>query len=432
MLDISDASACASAIRQGQVSCLELVDACLARIDARDDLIQAWAFLDPDLARRRASSADEWQAQGLPLRPLHGVPVGVKDVFDTADMPSEYGSQLHRGRRPERDAAAVSRLRAAGAIVIGKTVTSEFGMYHPSKTRNPCDPSRSPGVSSSGSAAAVADRMVPLALGTQHTASTLLPASFCGVVGFKPSFGFTDMSGSNILVPRLAQIGFLANSVEDIALLAGGFDDHIVRPRPNAGLRLSAVRGPGWDLVEADAAEAFGRWLEANRIAVQDRRVGSAFARSIDVVKGLLDAHMAERFGGDEARLELLCPPLQELIARGQAITAAQFIELNRTADDAASAVDELFEDADVLVTLASPGQATVHGTPGLGVLTMPWSLCGLPALSLPLLRGRDNLPIGLQLVAPRGRDRLLLSCAASLTWRQTGGPAISNATFTS
>jgi Asp-tRNA(Asn)/Glu-tRNA(Gln) amidotransferase A subunit family amidase len=204
MLDISNARACTAAIRQGRISSLELTEACLARIDARENVINAWAFLDPDLARRRARFADEWQAQGLPLGPLHGVPVGVKDVFDTADMPSEYGSPLYRGRRPESDAAAVSRLRAAGAIVIGKTVTSEFGMYHPSKTRNPVDPSRSAGVSSSGSAAAIADGMVPLALGTQHTASTLLPASFCGVVGFKPSFGFTDMSGSNILVPRLA------------------------------------------------------------------------------------------------------------------------------------------------------------------------------------------------------------------------------------
>jgi Asp-tRNA(Asn)/Glu-tRNA(Gln) amidotransferase A subunit family amidase len=414
MLDISDARACASAIRHGRISSLELTEACLARIDTRENVVNAWAFLDPDLARRRARFADEWQAQALPLGPLHGVPVGVKDVFDTADMPSEYGSPLYCGRRPESDAAAVARLRAAGAIVIGKTVTSEFGMYYPSKTRNPNDPSRSAGVSSSGSAAAVADRMVPLALGTQHTASTLLPASFCGVVGFKPSFGFTDMSGSNILVPRLAQIGFLANSVTDVALLASGFDRRIDEPRPTAGLRLSAVRGPGWDLVEDDAIEAFGRWLEANRISVLKRRIGPAFDSTIDIVRGLLDAHLADRFGG-ESRFELLCPPLRESIVRGHDMTASQFIQLNCAADDAALAVDELFEDADVLVTLAAPGQAPAHGAPGSGAMTMPWSLCGLPTLSLPLLRGRDGLPIGLQLIAQRGNDRLLMSCAAFL-----------------
>jgi Asp-tRNA(Asn)/Glu-tRNA(Gln) amidotransferase A subunit family amidase len=414
MLDVSDARACAAAIRHGRISSLELTEACLARIDARENVINAWAFLDSDLARRRARFADEWQAQALPLGPLHGVPVGVKDVFDTADMPSEYGSPLYRGRRPEADAVAVSHLRAAGAIVIGKTVTSEFGMYYPSKTRNPNDPSRSAGVSSSGSAAAVADGMVPLALGTQHTASTLLPASFCGVVGFKPSFGFTDMSGSNILVPRLAQIGFLANSVTDVALLASGFDRRIDEPRPAAGLRLSAVRGPGWDLVEGDATEGYGRWLEANRISVLKRRIAPAFNSSIDIVRGLLDAHLADRFGG-ESRFELLCPPLRESIVRGHDMTASQFMKLNHAADEAALSVDQLFEDADVLVTLAAPGQATVHGAPGSGALTMPWSLCGLPTLSLPLLRGRDGLPIGLQLIAQRGNDRLLLSCAASL-----------------
>jgi Asp-tRNA(Asn)/Glu-tRNA(Gln) amidotransferase A subunit family amidase len=414
MRDISSARACAAAIRQGRISSLELTEACLARIDARENVINAWAFLDPDLARHRARFADEWQAQGLPLGPLHGVPVGVKDVFDTADMPSEYGSPLYRGRRPKTDAAAVARLRAAGAVVIGKTVTSEFGMYHPSKTRNPADPSRSAGVSSSGSAAAVADGMVPLALGTQHTASTLLPASFCGVVGFKPSFGFTDMAGSNILVPRLAQIGFLANSVTDVALLASAFDGRIDELRPNGGLRLGAVEGPGWNLVESDAAEAFGRWLETNRMSVQKRPLGSAFDRSIDVVRGLLDAHLADRFGS-ESRFELLCPPLRESIVRGHDMTASEFMQLNRAADEAALAVDQLFEDADVLVSLAAPGQATVHGAPGSGALTMPWSLCGLPTLSLPLLRGRDGLPIGLQLIAQRGNDRLLLSCAASL-----------------
>jgi Asp-tRNA(Asn)/Glu-tRNA(Gln) amidotransferase A subunit family amidase len=413
MPDISDARACASAIRHGDISSLELVEACLARISAREDLIGAWAFLDADLARRRARFADDWRAQGLPLGPLHGVPVGVKDVFDTADMPSEYGSPIHRGRRPERDAAAVARLRAAGAIVIGKTVTSEFGMYHPSRTRNPRNVDRSAGVSSSGSAAAIADSMVPLALGTQHTASTLLPASFCGVVGFKPSFGFVDMSGSNILVPRLAQIGFLANTVADVALLAGSFKDEMIAVRP--ALRLAAVRGPAWALVDADAADVFGRWIDAQGIRVLERPCAAALDRSVDIIRGLLDAHMAARFGDDQACIDHFCPPLQQSIGRGRTLTAAQFIALSRAADDASLAVDDLFDGADVLVTLAAPGEAAPYGEPGVGALTMPWSLCGLPTMSLPLLRGRSGLPIGLQLIGRRGHDATVLACAAAL-----------------
>ena len=174
-------------LRQGQISACELMMACLDRIAAREPQIRAWAFLDAERALEQARLADRQRAEGRPLGPLHGLPVGVKDVFDTYDMPSEYGSETLRGRQPVTDAAAVAILRKAGAIVIGKTTTSEFGMYHPSPTRNPRDLSRSPGVSSAGSAAALADDMVPLALGTQHTASTTLPASFCGVFALKPS-----------------------------------------------------------------------------------------------------------------------------------------------------------------------------------------------------------------------------------------------------
>src|SRR6201999_1714405 len=170
----------------------DLVEACLLRIAERDDSVGAWSYLDRDLALQKAREADEWQRAGAPLCPLHGLPIGIKDVFDTADMPSEYSTPSLRGRRPDEDAEAVNRLREAGALVIGKTVTSEFGMYAATSCRNPYDPARSSGVSSAGSAAAVADFMVPLALGTQHPASTLLPASFCGAFGFKPTSGVTS------------------------------------------------------------------------------------------------------------------------------------------------------------------------------------------------------------------------------------------------
>src|SRR6266849_8033239 len=188
-LHLLTASEAARLISRGAISSQELVDACLARVSEVDGQVQAWAFLDPDHARAQAHAADEARLSGQPIGPLHGVPVGIKDIIDTGDMPTENGSVLHAGRTPARDATVVAMLRGAGAVIMGKTVTTEFATRHPGKTRNPHNPAHTPGGSSSGSAAAVADGMVPVALGTQTAGSVIRPASFCGVVGYKPSFG---------------------------------------------------------------------------------------------------------------------------------------------------------------------------------------------------------------------------------------------------
>ncbi|NVO17488.1 MAG: amidase [Rhodoplanes sp.] len=412
--DLPTACALAAALRDGRLTSAALVEACLARIALRDDTVRAWAHLDPDGARAAARAADARRTAGAVTGPLHGLPVGVKDVFDTADMPTAFGSTLHHGRRPATDAAVVARLREAGAIVLGKTATSEFGMYHPSPTRNPLDLDRSPGVSSSGSAAAVVDAMVPLGIGTQHTASTLLPASFCGAVGFKPSFGTADMAGSNILVPRLAQLGLLARTVDDVALVASVFDPRLALLAPPPVLRVAVVRGPGWHEVSAAAAAAFDRWLDRLPIASTELRLPPVFERSIATVTGLLDAHMARRFGSlPEGEIAMLCAPLRSCIERGQRLAPSTVDELDRAADAIRDAADRLFADHDVLVTLAALGEATrLEEGPGSGVLTMPWSLCGLPTVALPLLRGPSGLPIGVQVIAARGNDPLLLACA--------------------
>src|SRR5262245_46113249 len=182
-------------LREGLVTSVQVVEACLARVREVDGQVQAWAFLDPEYALAQARSADALKQSGQPIGPLHGVPVGLKDIIDTADMPTENGSVLHAGRTPSRDAAVVTMLRAAGAIIVGKTVTTEFATRHPGKTRNPHNPAHTPGGSSSGSAAAVAAGMVPLALGSQTTGSTIRPASYCGVVGLKPTHGLIPRSG---------------------------------------------------------------------------------------------------------------------------------------------------------------------------------------------------------------------------------------------
>lgn len=413
------ARAIVSAIRDRKLTAVAVMESCLERIAAREPQVKAWSFLDADLARERAWQADKWQAAGFPLMPLHGLPVGVKDVFDTSDMPSEYGSPSLRGRRPAEDADAVSVLLGAGALIVGKTTTSEFGMYHPSPTHNPLDPSRSPGVSSAGSAAAVVDNMVPLALGTQHTASTTLPASFCGAFAFKPSFGFTSMRGSNVLVPRMAHIGLLARLVDDLALFAGAFDRRLAELEPMEHLpRLGLVCGPGWETVSADAREGLDRLIEGLLVRVAAVELHSDFDTAIEVVHGLLHAHLAYRFGSSpEETFRSYCPPLQQGIVAGRALSAADYLKLEAMADRLSAHAARLFLDHDVLITLSAPGEATrLEEGPGSGAMSMPWSLCGLPTVSLPLLRGADGLPIGVQLIGRQGGDRSLLRAAAWLT----------------
>jgi Asp-tRNA(Asn)/Glu-tRNA(Gln) amidotransferase A subunit family amidase len=420
-------------LRQGQISACELMMACLDRIASREPQIRAWAFLDAEQGLEQARLADRQRAEGRPLGPLHGLPVGVKDVFDTLDMPSEYGSETLRGRQPETDAAAVAILRKAGAIIIGKTATSEFGMYHPSPTRNPHDLSRSPGVSSAGSAAAVADDMVPLALGTQHTASTTLPASFCGVFALKPSLGFASMAGSNVLVPRMAHLGLLARSTADLALFAGAFDPGLasIAPCPRTP-RLGLVAGPSFATVDDGVREAFEAFVESLPTKAAPIPLPGEFDQAIDVTFGLLNAHLAYRFGSapDEIRYRY-CRPLQDGIAAGSTISAADYLAFNASADRLVELASQLFAEHDALITLSAPSEAArLEDGPGSGVMSMPWSLCGLPTVSLPLIMGRQGLPIGIQLVGRHGGDRELLRIAGWLESFALGGPNPVEVTF--
>src|SRR5512144_3306634 len=209
----------AGLVRAGRVSSEELVEACLERIREMEPRVEAWIFLDPEYALAQARASDEWRRSGRPTGGLHGVPVGLKDIIDTADMPTENGSVLHAGRTPSRDAAVTELLRGAGAIIMGKTVTTEFATRTPGKTRNPHDPAHTPGGSSSGSAAAVAAGMVPLALGSQTTGSTIRPASFCGVVGMKPTHGLAPTDGASPFAPSLDTVGIFVRDPADLALL---------------------------------------------------------------------------------------------------------------------------------------------------------------------------------------------------------------------
>ena len=260
---------------EGRLSAMEVAEAFLARIAAEEPGIGAWAYHDPDGVREEARKLDEVRASGQPLGPLHAVPVGLKDIIDTQRMPTENGTVIDKGRVPENDAAVVRRLKEAGALIMGKTVTTELAFYHPAGTRNPHDPTRTPGGSSSGSAAAVAARMVPLAVGTQTNGSVIRPASFCGVVGFKPSFGTIARSGILTQSPPLDQVGVFANCIADAACLSevlAGYDpaDPWSRQGPRGGMvevatapvpvkpHFAFVKTPVWDKATSETQEAFG------------------------------------------------------------------------------------------------------------------------------------------------------------------------------
>lgn len=426
------AAAAAVALAEGRISSEELVQACLARIGADEARVQAWAFLDPEHALRQARAADLRRREGKPLGPLHGLPVGVKDIIDTADMPTEDGTVLHAGRAPSADAAVVSMLRAAGAIVMGKTVTTELATYSPGKTRNPHNPAHTPGGSSSGSAAAVAAHMVPLALGTQTNGSVIRPAAYCGVIGYKPSFGLISRHGVLKQSRPLDQIGVMARSVEDAALLAEqliGFDAadpdtrQTARPRlrrtalqePPVPPTLAFVKTPMWKLADAQCKEAFTELVARLGERVEAFKLPDGFKDAWKWHQTIMEADLARNFDADfQAGRDKLSETLRAQIERGRKVRA---VDYNRALDQV-PALNSTLEHMlklhyDAILTPAAAGTAP----PGLESTGSPafctlWTLCGLPAITLPLLQGADGLPLGVQLVGRRGDDARLLRSA--------------------
>jgi len=416
------AAALAEGIRNGAFSAEAVVRSCLGRVAQIDDRVQAWAFLDPELALEQARAADRRQASGAPLGALHGVPVGIKDIIDTADMPTENGTVLHAGRRPAKDAAVVARLRAAGAIIMGKTVTTELATYSPGKTRNPHDPEHTPGGSSSGSAAAVAAGMVPLAVGTQTNGSVIRPAAFCGVVGFKPSYGLINREGVLRQSPALDQIGVFARTPEDAALLAESLCDAAALPRWLEGAetaqhrlpRVAFVKTPIWNRTAFDAREALAGLAARLGSAVIEVEMPDAAAGAWDWQRTVMEAEIAANYDAEwQHGRDRLSESLRSQIERGRTITAVDYQHALARIAAVNAAFEPLYASCDVIMTPAVPGTAPrgldATGDPAFCTL---WTFCGMPALTLPLLRGTNGLPLGVQLVAPRYCDAQLLRAA--------------------
>jgi Asp-tRNA(Asn)/Glu-tRNA(Gln) amidotransferase A subunit family amidase len=431
-LHLLSASEAARLIRAGMIRSEELVEACLARVREVDPQVEAWTFLDADYALAQARALDELRLSGQAIGPLHGIPVGVKDIFDTADMPTENGSVIHAGRTPSRDATAVSRLRAAGAVIMGKTVTTEFAYFSPGKTRNPHNPEHTPGGSSSGSAAAVGSSMIPLALGSQTNGSTIRPAAYCGVIGFKPTHGLISRHGALALSRTLDHVGLFASSLDDIALLTEqivGYDenDPDTRPRarvpfveiaaeePSLAPMFAFIKTPRWESADEDTREGFAEIIDGLGTQIEEVELFPSAGEAWQWHQSIMSAEMAYnlerewRSGG--ARLS---DQLRAQIERGREVRAADYLGALARIKLVNNSFIELFEQRyDAILTPAAAGAAPqgLAGTGDPSFCTL-WTLCGMPALSLPLLQNSAGMPLGVQLVGPRYGDARLLRTA--------------------
>lgn len=406
-------------IAERKLTAEALAKAYLDRVAARESVIGAWQYLDREQALAEARQRDAEPPRG----PLHGVPIAVKDLIDTADMPTGYGSPIYRGHRPAADAACVALARAAGAVVLGKTVTTEFATFTPGKTANPRNPAHTPGGSSSGSAAAVADGMAPLAFGTQTAGSVIRPAAYCGVVGYKPSFGLISRAGVKPLADSLDTVGVLARSVDDAAFFAGVLAErpglrHLAPPAhmPRFGL----YRTPMWDEAEPSVAAALDRARAAleragarvEEVAIAPEHHGLTQAQDeimgFETVRALADErirHSAE-----------LSPRLAQLLDAGMAVGADEYDRARALTETARAALAGFFDGHDAMLVPAAPGEAP-RGLEYTGdpVFNRMWTLLGVPCATMPALWGENGLPLGVQLVGRMQDDLRLLTCAAFL-----------------
>lgn len=410
----------AERLSQRTLTAVAVVRACLNQVALKDDAVHAFIHINPDAVLTQARLLDAGPVRGL----MHGLPLGVKDLFDTADMPTTYGSPIYAGHRPAADAAAVALCKEAGALVLGKTVTTEFAYFNPGLTRNPRDLAHTPGGSSSGSAAAVADHMVPLALGTQTAGSIIRPAAYCGVVGFKPSHGRVSRAGVKSLSESLDTVGGFGRCVRDVALLGSVLtgDSRLLTQLPSfssAGrsLRLGVCRTPEWPLADADTQRMLERATQVLAPEL-DRLVDIAFPPGLsDLValqKDVMAFEMARALSHERiVHRAQLSPQLQALFDSGMRISGETHAANLLATMGAQQAVSLLFNNCDVLLAPSATGEAP-RGVDATGdpLFCRSWTLLGLPCIHLPFFKGQRGLPMGLQLVGSFGDDAKLLAAA--------------------
>jgi Asp-tRNA(Asn)/Glu-tRNA(Gln) amidotransferase A subunit family amidase len=418
MPDLADLTATEAMrrMRAGRLTPEALMAACLERIAAREGTVRAFASLNPEAALAPGTMPSS-AAEG----PLHGLPIGVKDILDTSDLPTEYGSPIWRRWQPHADAASVAWARAAGAVVIGKTVTTEFANAHPGPTTNPHDPRRTPGGSSSGSAAGVAAGFFPLAFGTQTAGSVIRPAAFCGVVGYKPSYGMINRAGMKLMSDSLDTIGVLARSVADCALFAGavaGRDLGDPDVRPGRAPRVGICRSPGWHRAQPETHELLEQ--VASRVAaagatVEMRELPALFSGLVEAHPVVMLAESARSLGFElRTAAGQISDTLMERLKFGRAQSAEALQRALDTFEQTRLAFPGALEDLDFLLTPSAPGVAPEGlGSTGDPVFNFIWTSLHVPCVTVPAGEGPGRLPLGIQIVTPRGEDRAALAWAA-------------------
>ena len=410
------AAAMARQLATREITAVSLLRDCLERIAEREPTVHAWTFIAADAAMQRARLLDSQASAGL----LHGLPIGVKDLFDTVDMPTCYGSPIYASHRPAADAACVALARAAGAVVVGKTVTTEFATFHPGPTCNPRNPMHTPGGSSSGSAAAVADWMVPLAFGSQTAGSIVRPAAFCGVVGYKPTYGTINRVGAKMISDTLDTIGALARSVQDAALFVAalcGRREFVIEGRTADVPRVGMCRTYEWDRAQPETVAVFddaGERLRAAGASVRDITLPSQFAELADAQRAIMLSEVAKSLSHEWlAHRESLSGEMIAMIEAGLAVSPERYDAARSLARACRAMSAEVFDRLDVLVVPSAVGEAP-HGIRATGdpLFNRIWTLLHAPCIHLPCGLGPRGLPVGVTIVGPIGADRATLRAA--------------------
>ncbi len=412
-------------MKKGELTSEKYVKAFLDHIKIREPLVGAWNYLNQEQAIQQAKLADKRWKDKNPGK-LNGLPIGIKDIIDTKDMPTENGSSIYKDRRPSDDAHLVKLLRDAGAVIMGKCVTTEFALSGPGKTKNPKDLECTPGGSSSGSAAAVSDNMIPLAIGSQTGGSVLRPASFTGILGLKPTFGTISRFGMSPISQRLDHPGIYANSTRDIDLVASvilSYDekdldmvkhynykqDYIVEAP-----RFAFVKGPVWDFGEDDMQEQIIKFIENLPFQVEELNLGDDFNEAANsheiIMNGSIAKSLSQYYENEKEKLH---PFTISRIEAGIPVSAKQYIEAIENAKKMQQTLNKFFHKFDAIITPAAPGQAPrdLMNT-GNAIFNGYWTMMGTPAISLPLLQGRDNLPMGIQIISSWNEDYKLIKIA--------------------
>ena len=422
-------------LKKGELTCEELVTNYIDHINKYEKNVEAWEFFDETLILKQAKKLDQDHQSGKVHGDLHGVPVGIKDIFDTENMPTSDGTEIHKENPSWNDCTVVSKLKQAGAIIMGKTVTTELAYYSPGKTKNPHDPTRTPGGSSSGSAAAVASHMVPLAIGSQTNGSVIRPASYCGVVGYKPTKGLISRHLVLQISRALDQIGVFSNTLEDAALISEqlfGYDKQDPDTSLNAKPKLldatkqkppvepifAYIKLPFMDELDEDAKKGFEEIKDELKGKIDEIELPEGFVDIPEWHKVIMESDMARSFSAEYTRSKhKLSNNIIEAIERGMKYTAVEYNNALSKIDAANIYFKQFFYDYDAILTPSASGEAP-KGLKSTGnpIFCTIWTFCGMPCITLPLLQGKNGLPIGVQLVSSLFDDERLFRNASWLT----------------